>query len=153
MTGSNDGEKTPLQPDAGKGEYVGYRRPPELSRFKKGKSGNPLGKRKKQHATSHSLLLSEAAKVTRVKEGRRHVLMTTERLMYAHLILRAAKGDIPSMKDVFKIMKAFEQKRGFGNVEWNKEPYNWGDKYRELKRQLGQESDDEMGIDPPKNDL
>ena len=115
------------------GDKVGYGNPPRCSRFQKGRSGNPYGRRKRLAQTADEMLMAERERTVRVQEGRRVVTISTERLIYARSIADAARGHIPSMKRVFAEMAEFERKRGFGNVPWNENHSFWDEHERKMR--------------------
>ena len=87
------------EPDAkelAKGDYpVGYCRPPEHSRFKKGKSGNPRGRPKAPHNLK-SELMGIALKQVSIRDGDTELQVS---LLAANLMrhgVKGAKGDARS---------------------------------------------------------
>jgi hypothetical protein len=73
-------------------EKVGYRRPPVATRFKKGVSGNPSGKRKPRPTLSQRLdgILAEKVQVT---EGGAAKRMDKEEVFLRQMVTRAIAGD------------------------------------------------------------
>ena len=73
-------------------EKVGYRRPPIATRFKKGQSGNPSGKRKARPTPSQRLdrILREIVPVT---EGGKSKRMDREEIFLRQMVVRAIGGD------------------------------------------------------------
>lgn len=71
---------------------VGYRRPPVATRFKKGESGNPSGKRNARPTLSQRFdrILAEIVPVT---EGGKSKRMTKEEVFLRQLVTRAIAGD------------------------------------------------------------
>ena len=73
-------------------DQVGYRRPPVATRFKKGQSGNPSGKRKARLTPSQRLdkILAEIVPVT---EGGKSKRMDREEIFLRQTVSRAIAGD------------------------------------------------------------
>jgi hypothetical protein len=73
-------------------EKVGYRRPPVATRFKKGVSGNPSGKRKPRPTLSQRLdrILAEKVQVT---EGGTAKHMDKEEVFLRQMVTRGIAGD------------------------------------------------------------
>lgn len=73
-------------------EKVGYGRPPIASRFKKGVSGNPSGKRKPRATLSQRLdrILAEKVQVT---EGGTSKRMDKEEVFLRQMVTRGIAGD------------------------------------------------------------
>ena len=73
-------------------ERVGYRRPPVATRFKKGQSGNPSGKRKPKPTLSQRLdrILAEKVQVT---EGGTAKRMDKEEVFLRQMVTRGIAGD------------------------------------------------------------
>ena len=80
-----------------KADYaVGYGRPPEHTRFRKGRSGNPKGR--PRHARNlHTELLEELSEEIQVKEGGRTVRVTKLRALLKAAIGKAASGDMRAL--------------------------------------------------------
>ncbi len=74
-------------------EKVGYCRPPRHSRFPKGKSGNPRGRRKGSRGIKTDLQAELAASHTIHINGRPEK-GTRQQLMMRTLVTRAATGDV-----------------------------------------------------------
>jgi hypothetical protein len=71
---------------------IGYRKPPKASRFVKGKSGNPEGRRKGSHKLETQLRTELQRKVT-VTEGGRRRTMTRQQALIARTLSAALQGD------------------------------------------------------------
>lgn len=71
---------------------VGYGRPPEHTRWKKGQSGNPKGRRKGARGLRSDLRDELAARMT-IRINNNSVTDTKQRLMIKALTARAAAGD------------------------------------------------------------
>lgn len=86
---------------------VGFGRPPEASRFKAGKSGNPKGRPKNSKSTRTLLAQALAAPVAINENGRSKVI--EERLaLFKSLVARAIKGDARAAALVVRLMERFE---------------------------------------------
>lgn len=78
---------------------VGYQRPPEHTRFKKGQSGNPNGRPKKDKSTmagersANALALREAEREIPVRQGGENCLMKTIDAIYRARSAAALKGN------------------------------------------------------------
>lgn len=71
---------------------VGYRSPPEKSRWKKGQSGNPSG-RKKGTPNLRTDLMAELAEVIQINEGGSPRRITKQRALLKSLAARGIQGD------------------------------------------------------------
>lgn len=90
-------------------EKVGYCRPPTGSRFRKGQSGNPAGRRKGSRNRPSppiaedqlgALIREEAYRLVDVNENGEEVRMPVARAVIRSLVVAAAKGD-PRAQAVF----------------------------------------------------
>ena len=90
-----------------KGDYeIGYGKPPEHSRFQKGRSANPAGRPKGKTAPSPITKVLER-KVTMTVDGKRGKVAVTEALM-TRLVESAFKGDDKALRDVIRIAQQME---------------------------------------------
>lgn len=80
---------------------VGYKRPPSHSRFRKGESGNPRGRRKGSGVRSAAEKVLDR-KVTVTVDGKRQKVPITEALVL-QLTQKALAGDSKAIRDVLKI--------------------------------------------------
>ena len=71
---------------------VGYKKPPEDSRFKKGESGNPSG-RPKGIKNLKTDLVEELQEKIPVREGDRSVEISKQRLIVKTLVTKTLRGD------------------------------------------------------------
>jgi Family of unknown function (DUF5681) len=84
---------------------VGYGRPPEHSRFKKGRSGNPAGRHgDAQNERGWRLLWQEANRKLMLREGDRIEKLTAIRAAIRSLFVSAAKGKTAALKMVLQAM-------------------------------------------------
>jgi hypothetical protein len=81
---------------------VGYKRPPQRSRFKKGQSGNPKG-RPKGIKSTRELLDKELSSTVPIREGGRSKKMSKREVIVKRQVNKAMEGD-PKSTDL--IMKA-----------------------------------------------
>ena len=102
----------------GKGKQkTGYKKPPEHSRFKKGKSGNPKGRPMgmKTLAASipqynlHSIILNEAYREVLVKEGDEYKNYSAVQIAIRNLHSKAASGDIRASQIILDLVKEAEK--------------------------------------------
>lgn len=73
-------------------EPVGYKRPPAQTRWKKGQSGNPTGK-KKGTPNLRTDLVAELAEVIQINEGGSARRITKQRALLKSLAARGIQGD------------------------------------------------------------
>jgi Family of unknown function (DUF5681) len=94
---------TPRKP----GDYpVGYGKPPEASRFRKGRSGNPTGRPKGRATLATVLQRALAARVTVTEHGRRTRKSKLE-IALTQLVNKAAGGDLGATRllvDLFPLL-------------------------------------------------
>jgi hypothetical protein len=86
---------------------IGYCRPPQHTRFKKGQSGNPRGRRRRKFnfldfLDSFLMQLAEPAIVT--ENGRRKKIAKGD-LMVKQIVNKAAAGDLHALKQILQIWR------------------------------------------------
>jgi Family of unknown function (DUF5681) len=88
---------------------VGYGRPPVHSRFRKGKSGNPTGKRKYgETGDAQALIRQEAYRLLTIREGDKVTRMPALQAVIRSQIASAAKGNVPAQRAVIKGIQDME---------------------------------------------
>ena len=88
---------------------VGYGKPPVHSRFRKGKSGNPTGKRKHGEADrAEALIRQEVHRLLTVREGEAVTKMPALQAVIRSQIASAAKGNVPAQRAVIKGIQDME---------------------------------------------
>ena len=88
---------------------VGYGRPPVHSRFRKGKSGNPTGKRKHgETGDAQALIRQEAYRLLTIREGDKVTRMPALQAVIRSQIASAAKGNVPAQRAVIKGIQDME---------------------------------------------
>jgi len=83
---------------------VGYGRPPQHTRFRKGQSGNPRG-RPKGCKSFFSVLEAQLRQRVSVRRNGREISMALPDLMFARLFQQAVTGDLKAMALAVKLMK------------------------------------------------
>jgi len=82
---------------------IGYKRPPQHTRFKKGQSGNPSGKRKSKpvhQENDREAVLSQ--QLTMTLQGKR-VTVTARRALYQKLLAMALNENLRAMALLLKL--------------------------------------------------
>jgi hypothetical protein len=82
---------------------VGYKRPPQHTRFRKGQSGNPSGKKKSKPVSQENdreAVLSQ--QLTMSRQGKR-VTVTARRAVYQKLLAMALDGNLRAMALLLKL--------------------------------------------------
>jgi hypothetical protein len=88
-------------------EAVGYKRPPVHSRFRKGQSGNPLGRPKKVPDFLQDAVSILSAPVTGHANGK-PVTLPAPQAMFRGLCRKALKGDNAALRRVIDLMLKLE---------------------------------------------
>ena len=99
---------SPTKPGGSAPDYsVGYGRPPEHSRFKKGLSGNPSGRRRYTDSErGKQLLREESDRLVSIREGDKSVRMSALRAAIRSTFYSAAKGRSTAQRLVFNLVAA-----------------------------------------------
>jgi hypothetical protein len=91
------------------GYQVGYGRPPVHTRFRKGQSGNPQGRRRYTDSErAKQLLRQEVYRTIRVREGDKVVSMPAIQAVLRSMLALAAKGNGPSQRALWRILQESE---------------------------------------------
>lgn len=88
-------------------DKIGYRRPPEHTRFAKGKSGNPSGRRKGSKNLAAIVRATVNAVVPVTENGRRRKVTKLEAAVTL-LVNKAATGDSKATQSVLQLMQLIE---------------------------------------------
>jgi hypothetical protein len=107
---------------------VGYGKPPIHSRFRKGQSGNPTGKRRHGDAErAQALIWEEAYRLLTVREGVKVTRMPALQAVIRSQIAAAAKGNVTAQRAVIKGIQDMEMEArarragGIANKKLNKD--------------------------------
>ncbi len=107
---------------SGGDDEVGYGKPPKHSRFKKGQSGNPAGRkagdRSKStsfavaplHPTRRALTQRADRPVAIIEDGKRHQVATRDAIFGA-LTVTALKGGVLAQRTMIQLMQAEDERR------------------------------------------
>lgn len=82
---------------------VGYGKPPVKTRFQRGESGNPKGRKKGSRNLKTDLMEELAERVT-LKEGGRTIRLSKQRAMVKALIVKGIKGDERAIARAFDLL-------------------------------------------------
>jgi Family of unknown function (DUF5681) len=113
------------KPPAQVSNPVGYGRPPIHSRFRKGQSGNPTGKRRPGEAgDAQALIRQEAYRLLTIREGDKVSRIPALQAVIRSQIASAAKGNVAAQRAVFKAVQDIEAEtraRRTANKKLNKD--------------------------------
>jgi Family of unknown function (DUF5681) len=88
---------------------IGYGRPPQHSRFKKGQSGNPTGRRRYTDSQrGKQLLLEEANRLVTIREGEKKLRIPAVQAALRSLFFAAMKGNTSAQRMVLNALGEIE---------------------------------------------
>ena len=90
---------------------VGYRKPPQNTRFTKGKSGNPKGRKQGSRNLKTDLFEELGSKVI-VKEGGKRRSLTKQQALLKRLVEQGFGGDYKAMALLFGLKAQYERAEG-----------------------------------------
>ncbi len=100
----NHGEKTQATPE----DYVGYKSPPKITRFKQGQSGNRKGRPKGTRDFKADLLEELAEQVpVRLREGGKPTKVSKQRAILKAVFARAFQGDLRAVAILANLIQRF----------------------------------------------
>jgi hypothetical protein len=88
----------------GPGSDVGYKRPPQHTRFRPGQSGNPSGRPKGTRNLATDLG-EELAERIPIREGERRLRVSKQRALLKALVSKALKGDTRAAGIVLQLVE------------------------------------------------
>lgn len=91
-------------------EQVGFGRPPQATRFKKGVSGNPKGRPKGSLNVATAFMKALREKVVINENGRRKTVTKLEAAL-KQLVNKAASGEISALKQLVELANDAEAKQ------------------------------------------
>jgi Family of unknown function (DUF5681) len=125
-------EKKPQ--DAGR---VGYGSPPVHSRFRKGQSGNPTGKRRANEAgRAKKLIRQEAYRLLTIREGDKVIRMPALRAVVRSQFASAVKGSVAAQRAAIKAAQDIEAEE--------RVPKTIGTESRRLGKDVNDVTDEEL---------
>ena len=100
------GSGPPISDDDARDYQVGYKKPPLHTRFKKGQSGNPRGRPKKNLAALLAAALNKRVSVT--ENGKRRQISKREAVI-AQLVNKSASADLRATKMLIDMVRDIEK--------------------------------------------
>jgi hypothetical protein len=97
-------------------KQVGYRNPPESTRFPKGQSGNPKGRPKGSHNIATVLAATLREKVIVNENGARKTVTKLEAAI-KQLVNRAASGDLRALQQFISLAREAEATASLSSTE------------------------------------
>ena len=126
----------------------GYKNPPKEHQFKKGKSGNPKGRPRKQRQPSSDLSLDimtslhrELAKTISVQENGQHRVITKLDAIFAQLVAQSVNGKPSQQKMLLSLLTKGKHETTVQETLEQLQSYD-EDRLNELYDQLGYTDDD-----------
>jgi len=126
----------------------GYKNPPKEHQFKKGKSGNPKGRPRKQRQPSSDLSLDimtslhrELAKTISVQENGQHRVITKLDAIFAQLVAQSVNGKPSQQKMLLSLLTQGKHETTVQETLEQLQSYD-EDRLNELYDQLGYTDDD-----------
>jgi hypothetical protein len=104
------------EPTAEPSRQVGYGNPPESTRFKKGQSGNPKGRRKGSHNVATVLAATLREKVVVNENGTRKTVTKLEAAI-KQLVNKAASGDLRALQQFIALAREAEATANLPSTE------------------------------------
>jgi Family of unknown function (DUF5681) len=95
---------------------VGFGKPPKHTQFKKGQSGNPMGRPRGSKDFS-TLIYNELGERVSAKENGRTKSMTKREVMAKQLVNKGVKGDLPATKVLLPYMERREEANRQGSAQ------------------------------------
>ena len=118
---STDFERNDKDSNQSSGHDVGYRKPPEKHRFKKGQSGNPGGRPKGArnkprqfdpgHQPTDGLILEEAYRMVTIREGDKVIELPAIQASVRSLAIAAMKGSRLSQRALAELVRQVEDRK------------------------------------------
>ncbi|MBI1308636.1 MAG: hypothetical protein GC129_02100 [Proteobacteria bacterium] len=84
---------------------VGYKKPPQSGKFKKGQSGNPSGRPKRVAPLLYDILNMEMSQIVTVVINGQETKLPTVHLVAKALLAKAAKGDVKACQMLMKLQQ------------------------------------------------
>lgn len=106
-TGQEKEETDALPPERPETDYqVGYRRPPRASRFQKGRSGNPRGRKKGSRNLDQIVQQVAKETVTVVHKGK-SIKMPADEVLIRKVSADALQGDPKAREQMLQLLKEY----------------------------------------------
>jgi uncharacterized protein DUF5681 len=114
---------------------VGYKRPPMASRFKKGQSGNPHGRRRRAPARIAAILVEELQSAAVISENGRQRKVPKIRVLIEEAVKQAMHGNFQPLVLITKISPNLENLTGAATPKIEEDEFSHLSD-DELKKQL-----------------
>src|SRR5215211_6054673 len=117
---------------------VGFGKPPAHSRFRKGQSGNPSGRPRRQHDTQRAktIALQEAYRLVPIREGDQVRKIPAIQAVHRAQVALAAKGNGPAQRAVLRIVQAIEAEQHDLDTELLKVAIEYKEFARDLEQKV-----------------
>lgn len=126
---------------------VGYKKPPQHSRFRKGQSGNPSGRRKAAPVLDVMTLFDDvlAERIIVTRKGRSQAVTKLE-VLIRQTVDGALKGEASAKRELFKYLEVRERARAASpppEEDLSEHEEDLKERFRARERMLGHGGSDE----------
>ena len=108
MSNSDDGNNNDDNKKSKESYDVGYKKPPQTTRFKKGQSGNPKG-RPKNSKNFSTIILDEAYAEIIITENGQRKKISKAKAAVKQLMNKAASGDPRASQKIIELLLGLEE--------------------------------------------
>ena len=119
-------------------DYVGYKRPPKRTRFQKGQSGNPNGRRRREPVAAATLIAEELNSMVSVTENGNPMKASKFELVVKQAVNQAIKSNFRPFTLLVKMLDSLERliktpTRNYPRIEEDISKFSLEEKLKRMK--------------------